>query len=199
MPVNAGWGEHLVGAYQQRVRGCEVVSYNNRSDEPGNQMEADVIAIDNEGELGEQNLYICEVVTHMDGDLYSGSPKDESGWWMEYSNTKSYHRSLEKLMKKFLEDYRYVDRNFGGTYNYNFEFWAPKVTGGKQRGALVRGLERLSDEFEDETGEELDIVINDKYAARFRKLRRMARNDTSDYGSPAFRFLQIVENLEYRR
>jgi len=87
MPVNATWGELLVGAYHKRMNGCEVVSYNNRSEERGNQMEADVIAIDNDRGKGRQNVYVCEVVTHMSGKLYSGTPDD--GWWTEFTNTKA--------------------------------------------------------------------------------------------------------------
>lgn len=195
MPVNAGWGELLVGAYHQRVNGCEVVSYNNRSEEPGNQMEADVVAIDNERQSGEQHVYICEVVTHMKGNLYSGSPNDEEGWWMDYSNTSSYHHSLETLWRKFLDDYRYVRQTFPGVEKYSFEFWAPVVKGGKTGGPLIKGLNRLSDEFEKETGEELNLFINKEYADRIQNLRNEAKGDISDYGSPAFRFLQILENL----
>jgi hypothetical protein len=65
MTANARWGELLVGAYHRQVTGCEVVSYNNRSEEPGNQMEADVIAIDNESGTSEQHIHACEVVTHL--------------------------------------------------------------------------------------------------------------------------------------
>lgn len=198
MPVTAGWGELLVGAYHQRVTGCEVVSYNNRSDEPGNQMEADVVAIDNGGESGESEVYICEVVTHMDGGLYSGSP-DEDGWWTEYLNTKSYHHSLETLWRKFLDDYEYVDRAFPTTDNYSFQFWAPVVKGGKKGGALIRGLDKLSEKFEEKTDENLELVINQDYTRRIDVLREKAEGDTSDYGAPAFRFLQIIENLEETR
>ncbi|OYR38631.1 hypothetical protein [Halorubrum sp. Hd13] len=195
MPINAGWGELLVGAYHQRVTGCEVVSYNNRSDEPGNQMEADVVAIDNDRENGNQDVYVCEVVTHLDGGLYSGTP-DEDGWWMEHSNTSSYHHSLETLWRKFKDDHAYIEEAFPKANSYSFQFWAPVVTGWDRGGALIDGLGRLSEEFEKETGEELEIIVNAEYASRMEDLRQKADGDTSDYGSPAFRFLQILENLK---
>jgi hypothetical protein len=69
MPVNATWGQLLVGAYHKRMNGCKVVSYNNRSEEQENQMEADMIAIDNDQDTGRQHIYACEVVTHMDGKV----------------------------------------------------------------------------------------------------------------------------------
>jgi len=71
MAVNTQWGELLVGAYHQRVTGAEVVSYNNRSEEQGDQMEADVIAVNTDRESGDQTVHVCEVVTHLDGGLYS--------------------------------------------------------------------------------------------------------------------------------
>jgi len=196
MPVNAGWGELLVGAYHQRMNGCEVVSYNNRSEESGNQMESDVLAIDNDRDTGAQRIYVCEVVTHMEGNLYSGSPDDTDGWWMEYSNTPAYHNSLETLQRKFLDAYRYVHETFPGANEYSFQFWAPVVKGAKTRGPLIRGLDRLAVEFEAETDEPLELVTNDEYTDRIDELEDAAKGDTSDYGAPAFRFLQILQNLE---
>jgi len=194
MSVNASWGELLVGAYHKRLNGCEVVSYNNRSEEEGNQMEADVLAIDNDRDTGEQNVYVCEVVTHLSGDLYSGSPDD--GWWTEYTNTKAYQYSLQKLEQKFRDDYRYVNDTFGNADGHSYQFWAPVVTGWQHGSDLIRGLEALTERFEDETGEELELIINQDYAERIGKLRKKADGDISDYGAPAFRFLQILENLK---
>lgn len=194
MPVNATWGELLVGAYHKRVSECEVVSYNNRSEESGNQMEADVIAIDNNRDTGEQNVYVCEVVTHMSGKLYSGTP--DEGWWTEYTDTKAHHYSLQKLEQKFLEDYRYVNDTFPNADDHSYQFWAPVVTGWQRGSGLIRGLEALTKRFENETGEELELIINQDYSERIQDLRKEAKGDTSDHGAPAFRFLQILENLK---
>jgi hypothetical protein len=194
MAITAGWGELLVGAYHKRLNGCEVVSYNNRSEEPGNQMEADVIAIDNDRDNGEENVYVCEVVTHMSGDLYSGSPDD--GWWSEYTNTKAYQYSLQKLEQKFHEDYRYINDTFGNADSHSYQFWAPVVSGWQYGSGIIRGLNALSERFEEETGEELELIINQDYTARIEALREEADGDISDHGAPAFRFLQILENLK---
>lgn len=195
MSSNAGFGELLVGAYHQRLNGCEIVSYNNRSPEQGVQMETDVLAIDNQRENGNQHIYVCEVVTHLNGGLYSGSPNDTDGWWMEYSSTSSYHHSLETLWRKFIDGHNYVTQTFPEA-EYSFQFWAPAVTGGQNRGYLIQGLERLEEEFEAEVGEKLDLVINENYTARIEELQNEAKGDTSNYGSPAFRFIQILENLK---
>lgn len=195
MSSNAGFGELLVGAYHQRENSCEIVSYNNRSAESGDQMEMDVLAIDNHGGDDSQQIYVCEVVTHLDGGLYSGTPDDTDGWWMEYSNTSSYHHSLKTLWRKFLDGHEYVEETFPDA-DFSFQFWAPVVTGGHTDGFLIQGLERLKAEFEAETGVGLELIINEDYTERIEKLREEARGDTSNYGAPAFRFLQILENLE---
>lgn len=194
MPVNATWGELLVGAYHKRMNVCEVVSYNNRSEERGNQMEADVTAIDNNRDTGGQNVYVCEVVTHMSGKLYSGSP--DEGWWTEFTNTKAHQYSLQKLQQKFQEDYRYVNDTFANADNHSYQFWAPVVTGWERGSGLINGLEELRNRFKDETGNELELIINQDYTERIQNLRNEAKGDTSDHGAPAFRFLQILENLK---
>lgn len=184
MPVNATWGELLVGAYHKRMNGCEVVSYNNRSEERGNQMEADVIAIDNNRDTGGQNVYVCEVVTHMSGKLYSGSP--DEGWWTEFTNIKAHQYSLQKLQQKFQEDYRYVNDTFANADNHSYQFWAPVVTGWERGSGLINGLEELRNRFEDETGKELELIINQDYTERIQNLRNEAKGDTSDHGPPHF-------------
>jgi hypothetical protein len=54
----------------------------------------------------------------------------------------------------------------------------------------------LSERFESENDEPLKVIINQDYTARIDELRDEAADDTSDYGSSAFRFLQILENLK---
>ncbi|ARS89939.1 hypothetical protein [Natrarchaeobaculum aegyptiacum] len=176
MPINATWGELLVGAYHKRMNGCEVISYNNRSRERGNQMEADVIAIDNDRDTDQQTVYVCEVVTHMSGKLYSGDP--EEGWWDQFTNTKAHRFSLQKLEQKFSKDYDYVNDTFANADDHVYQFWAPVVTGWARGSGLIDGLEELGRRFEDETGEELELVINQDYTERIRSLREEAKGDT---------------------
>lgn len=194
MAVSPQWGELLVGAYHQRVTGCEVVSYNHRSEEQGDQMEADVIAINSDIDSDTQTVYTSEVVTHMDGKLYSGE-MPETGRWESFGN-KDNQYSLDKLWTKFSNDHRYVKETFEGADKYVFQFWSPVVSGWERGGYLIDGLNKLASDFEQETGCELRLIINQDYSDRITRLRDAAEGDTSDYGSPAFRFLQILENLK---
>lgn len=186
MVSNAQVGELIVGAYHTVVTDAEVVSYNARSKEDGDQMEIDVVAIDSNE--GTQTIYACEVVTHLHGALYSGAPSTDK--WADYGN-RSYQYSLEKLETKFRSDYEYVTRVFDDADNYVLQLWAPYVT----EGFLTDGLEVLSNEFETEYGTPIELVINDSYTERINELRAVAAEETKAYGEPAFRFLQILEQL----
>jgi len=192
--MSSQWGELLVGAYHQRVTGCEVVSYNHRSEEQGDQLEADVNAINSDIDTDTQTVFACEVVTHMDGKLYSGDMPDPDRW-EEFGN-KDNQYSLEKLWTKFSNEHRYVKNTFEGADEYVFQFWSPVVSGWKRGGYLINGLQKLASDFEQETGCELELVINQDYTDRVNRLQDEAEGDTSDYGSPAFRFLQILENFK---
>jgi hypothetical protein len=191
MTSNPQWGELLVGAYHQRVTACDVVSYNHRSDEQGDQMEADVIGIKSDGQT--QTVYTCEVVTHLDGKLYSGTPDTDR--WEQYGGT-DYQYSLEKLWTKFRNDHQYVNDVFGSADEYVFQFWSPVVTGWQRGGKLIDGLNKLESDFMRETECDFELVINQDYSERISQLEDEAEGDTSDYGSPGFRFIQILENLK---
>ena len=181
-------GELIVGAYLRIVNDCELVSYNQRSKEAGQQMEIDVLGV--ESTNGEQTVYACEVVTHIRGSLYSGSP-DEDGWWSEYGND-SYQHSLERIWHKFEEDRNLVTDVFNDAEEYRFQFWSPYVS----EGHLTNGLEEMAEQFDDEYGEEIDLVVNGKYSERVETLRERASETKKSYDEPAFRFFQILEHMQ---
>ncbi|EMA30445.1 hypothetical protein [Halobiforma nitratireducens] len=190
MVSNAQVGELLVGGYHALVTDAEVVSYNSRSKADGEQMEIDVVAIDSSD--GIQTVYACEVVTHLGGAAYSGTPETDK--WADYGND-SYQYSLEKLESKFRSDYEYVTRVFDDADEYVLQLWAPSLADGY----LTDGLEALSADLEanDESGigTGIDLVINETYTERIEELRTLAATETKSYGEPAFRFLQILEHL----
>ncbi|GAB7019651.1 hypothetical protein [Halostagnicola bangensis] len=186
MSSNAQIGELIVGAYHKLITDAEVVSYNSRSKEQGDQLEIDVVAIDSNN--GTQTVYACEVITHLNGSAYSGTPDTDK--WEDYGND-SYQHSLEKLETKFQSDHDYVTRVFNDADEYAFQLWAPYISDGH----LTDGFERLTADFEEKNDESIEFVINETYTERVEELRALAAEDTKGYGEPAFRFLQILEQL----
>jgi hypothetical protein len=184
-------GELLVGSYLRLVEECELVTYNQRSQEQGNQLEIDVIGVDNTDD-GDQVVYTCEVVTHIDGLHYSGTPNTDR--WEEYGND-DYQHTLERLWRKFSTDRKYVMELFDSADSYVFQFWSPVVRGNRDEKYLLTGLYDLADEFEEETDAELELVINEEYSERIEALRRRAGQTEKDYGELGFRILQILEHL----
>lgn len=179
-------GELIVGAYHKLITDCEVVSYNQRSKTQGEQMEIDVIGINSVD--GEQIIYTCEVITHLHGTIYPGTPSTNR--WAEYGN-EDYQYTLEKLWRKFGADHGYVTDVFDDADRYVFQLWSPVLP----RGYLTDGLAQLADDFEDEYDHRIELVINSEYTERVEDLQEMAAGDKKDYGEPAFRFLQILEHL----
>lgn len=192
MTVQEHPGELLVGAYHRVINGCELVSYNQRSREQGNQMELDVLAIQSED--GRQTVYACEVITHVNGMLYTGSPSTNR--WVDFGND-NYQRTLERIKEKFEVDFEYVTEVFDTADAYCLQLWSPVVPNGHR----TKGLEVLGPELEEELGSrtkvdfEVELLYNESYTKKIDALRAKAQNDAGDTGNTAFRLLQILENL----
>ncbi|WP_436346718.1 hypothetical protein [Natronorubrum sp. FCH18a] len=182
----AGLGEQLVGAYHKLINECEVVSYNEFSEKEGDQMEVDVLALGTDN--GRQCVYICEVVTHLDGLNYGGTPSDNS--WSDFGNT-SYQGTLDTIYQKFEADYEYATRVFDDADAYTLQLWSPYVPKGK----LTDGLDEVSARFDREYDEQVALNVNEEYTAEIDKLRTKAGTETKRYGEPAYRFLQILEHM----
>jgi len=192
MTVQEHPGELLVGAYHRVINGCELISYNQRSQEQGNQMELDVLAIKSTG--GHQTVYACEVITHVNGMLYTGTPLTDR--WEDFGNT-DYQRTLERIWNKFEVDFEYVTEVFDEADEYFLQLWSPVVPDGYR----TEGLEFLKTELEKELTTptdaefEIELFYNESYTERINALREEAGNDAGDTGNTAFRLLQILENL----
>ena len=183
-------GELLVGSYLRLVEGCELVTYNQRSHEAGNQLEIDAIGVDNT-EDGQQAVYTCEVVTHIDGLHYSGTPDTDR--WEEYGND-DYQHTLERLWRKFSADKEYVTDLFDAD-SYVFQFWSPIVRGNRDEKCLLTGLYNMADEFEAKRDAKFELVINEEYTDRIEALREKAEQTEKDYGELGFRIPQTLEHL----
>ncbi len=191
--LDAEVGELIVGAYLKKIVGCEIVSYNQRTLDEGEQREIDVLGI-NTSDDGKE-VYLCEVVTHLDGLRYKGKPSTDR--WNDFGSD-NYQHTLETLWKKFTHNYEHVkkvwddeDNKLWGEYSFILQLWSPKVP----EGLLTDGLDKLKKEFEDEYGVEVELVINNEYNYRIKELRIQAYEDTTRYGLPGYRFFQIIENL----
>ena len=192
MTIQEQPGELLVGAYHRVINGCELVTYNQRSQKKGDQMELDVLAIRSGN--GAQTVYACEVITHIDGMLYVGSPKTDR--WDDFGN-KNYQRTLERIWNKLEVDFKYVTDVFDSADSYHLQLWSPVVP----EGYRTEGLEVLGPELEEELGARtkddlrVDLVYNETYTEMINTLTQRARIESGDTGNIAFRFLQILENL----
>ena len=169
-----------------------MVMYNQRSQAQGNQLEIDVTGVDSTEE-GERVVYTCEVVTNIDGLRYTGTPDTDR--WDEYGND-DYQNTLERLWRKFNSDREYVTELFDADdHSFVFQFWSPVVRGNRDEKYLLTGLYDMADEFKNETGTELELVVNEEYTERIEALREKAEQIEKDYGELGFRILQILENL----
>jgi hypothetical protein len=109
--------------------------------------------------------YLCEVTTHITGLLY-------------IDNATTIRRIKQKYEKQ---------RKYAGDYLKDFParhfmFWSPVVP----RGYLIQELQKING---------LEVVINEEYTARIRKLQLKAKEVANDTGNPFFRVLQILEHL----
>ena len=115
-----------------------------------------MIGVDNT-EDGQQAVYTCEVVTHIDGLHYSGTPDTDR--WEEYGND-DYQHTLECLWRKFSADKEYVTDLFDAD-SYVFQFWSPIVRGNRDEKCLLTGLYNMADEFEAKRDAKFELVINE--------------------------------------
>lgn len=163
-------GEMLVGAYHKFIGDCDFVTYQKTSLEQKAQTEVDVVGVDLDGQ---QEIYACEAVTHLGGMGYG-----------------SYQENRDRLERKFKRAEKLVTTEYDTSGSYTFQLWSPNTPK-----TLVTHLSEMAAEFKDDTGYELELVMNDKYAARIQDLRDLASSTNSQSNDLAFRFLQIFEYL----
>lgn len=170
MSTQAKAGEMLVGTYHKFIGECDFVTYQKTSLKQKSQTEVDVVGVDLNGE---QEIYACEVVTHLGGMGYG-----------------SYEENRDRLERKFKRAEKLVTTEYDTAGAYTFQLWSPNTPKG-----LVTHLSELADEFEDDTGYKLELVMNDSYAGRIQELRELASSTNTQTNDLAFRFLQIFEYL----
>ncbi len=167
-------GESFVGAYLRVVKGCEVVAYNQRTDEKGDQSEVDVLAFDFDG----SRVFACEVATHLGGLLYS-----------RQAGTKRANLAVQVVSKKLRHHKKALATQFP-KHQLHLMFWSPYVPAGK----VLSGLHRLNGELSDENVS-VDLIVNGDYANALLALMERAAKETKQRGESFYRVLQLLTHL----
>lgn len=162
--MNTEMGEYAVGAWLKIIKGCDYVDYNVRKTGGGLEglNEIDVIGFN----MKTQEVYLCEVITHLGGTLYN-----------------TYDDTIRKVEKKFKNLQKYANENFDNFNIIKFMLWAPIVPEGK----LTEAFKKIDN---------LDFIINKEYTNCINQLREAAKKEKHDTGNPFFRALQILESLK---
>ena len=160
-------GEYIVGAYLKIIVGCDYVDYNVRPSERGiNGLgELDVIGI--KLEKGKEEIFLCEVSTHLDGLVYG----------------KNYEATIKKIISKYNRQKDYKKKYIPEHFHEHYMLWSPVV--------LPR-LESLLKAESKKSLKNLEFVINGKYFNIIEELKKEAGKTTKDFGNPFFRTLQIL-------
>lgn len=160
-------GESLVGSYFRYIQGCDLVAYNTHI--PGVQGEIDVMGVKLQGQ---QEVWLCEVITHIEGVLYG-----------------SYEDTVTKIREKLMRAQTFAKATFPGA-KLHYEIWAPRVPVGK----LTKEFEVIALDFK-VLEIEVTFVMNYDYTARIQKLVDHARENSSATSEVAYRLLQILTHL----
>jgi hypothetical protein len=113
-----------------------------------------------------ETAFLCEVTTHIGGLLY-----------------KTNQYTIEHIKKKHAAQRSYAGAQLSQFKVLKYQFWSPAVP----KGYLTDNLPLIDDD--------LEIIVNEEYAARIGQLRMKAQELTNDEGNPAFRLLQILEHM----
>lgn len=163
-------GEYIIGAFLKVILKCDYIDYNVRPSEKGLEGlgELDVIGI--RLEPRHEEMFLCEVSTHLDGLVYGSS----------YSGT------VDKIVAKFERQKKYKNKYIPDHFRAHYMLWSPVVLPELEKKLLSESKGRLQG---------LDLVINKDYSDKIEELRKLAKNTTKDFGNPFFRTLQILEHL----
>jgi hypothetical protein len=171
-------GEHLVGQYLKLIKKCDFVEYNLQTISP--QGEVDVVGINS----GENQIYICEVATHLAGLSYNKDGKRDN---------------VNRFKAKFSKNIEYAKQNFQG-YECHYMLWSPIIRIPKKEDAKdnqYQDLQEIQAFFKKEFDVEIELIYNQKYLDCICELRKIAKDITQEMQSPIMRFLQIEEKLKF--
>lgn len=165
-------GEYVIGAYLRIIIGCDYVDYNVRPLEEGRggQGELDVIGV--KLEKDKEEIFLCEVSTHLDGLVYG-----------------NYKETVERIISKYKRQRDYREKYIPKHFQVHYMMYSPKV------------LPKLNGMLKDEAQKSLKglkFVINKDYYDMIEELRKRAKKTTKDFGNPFFRTLQVLAHLRMK-
>lgn len=169
-------GEEIVVAYLTAIKGCEFTQLNLHN--PDIQGEIDVLGID----FRNKRLFVCEVAVHLTSGLrYVKGGRPHTG---------------PKLLDKFRKDIGYARKHFLD-FEVHFMLWSPLVKNSRETSKenQLKVVENVRDQLKKEFQVEIDLVINERFAACLLELRSYVRGQKKEMKSPVLRYLQIEETL----
>ncbi len=113
-----------------------------------------------------QTAFLCEVATHVGGLLYVDNKT-----------------TVKRIADKHLFQKDYAAAHLKGFLKKRYQLWSPVVP----EGHLTTNLPQID--------RDLELVINEEYTKRVKKLQTQAGKQTNDENNQAFRLLQILEHL----
>ena len=171
-------GETLVGDYLKVKYECDFVAFNVYTADPVG--EIDVVGINSK----KQEIYICEVATHLVTGLRYVNSKDKTS------------DNVERFVRKFAKDIDYA-KEYYPKYKQQFMLWSPIVKNPKTSTKFNQtdDIDKIEDELFKRFHVRIEIISNDRYRQCLNELRVYARSQTKELKSPVLRLFQIEEKL----
>ena len=105
--------------------------------------------------------------------------------------------NAKKLSDKFSKDIEYAQKYFTD-YAKHFMLWTPivKYAGKEAKHNQIKDVEQIQKYIQDRYDIEIELIINEKFAACLQELREFARKETKELKSAVLRYMQVEAYLE---
>ena len=144
------------------------------------QGEIDVVGIDTKN----KKIFVCEVAIHLETGLQYVNPKDKRP------------DNYERFVKKFEKDIFYSNNSFDDTYTKTYMLWSPIVKNQSGKYNQLNDVTEVKKYLKEKHNVDLQLIINDTFAACLNELREFAVKQTEELKSPILRFMQIESKLD---
>ena len=113
-------------------------------------------------DFNSKTVFLCEATTHIKGTLY-----------------KDNETTVERINNKHEYQKAYYNAYLSNFSNVHFMLWSPYVPKGK----ITEELLKLT---------QLELIINENYTKNINQLIDLAKNESKDFGNPAFRLYRLL-------